>query len=432
VAGLGLVIRRPIPAPGRGCIMPPMFRGMAWLLGLAALCSCGCADGQRTPKGPNPYRRELRAESGARVDPARIDIAASSPAATAPVLLPPVSPRSVGPSVMFVNREPITIADVLSPIRRELEKDAERLPPRQYAATAAQKVRRSIDEQMFILVVYREAARSMTEEEEKLYSKRADEEIQRIVNLEFEGRQAKFEKHLADQGLTLKEVREKTKRRLVVYRYLAERFRPLAEHPKRDELKRYYEAHRDEFTTPPRVRMSLIEVSFEGPLRKPRSAATAAEISQARQDALAKARRAREEIESGVPFSAVARAYSDGLKASAGGAWEELDPRSLRPRYERVVRELLRMSAGQVSDVLEGTDAYFIVRCESITPERQMTFEEAQPAIAERLLEQRYQQMQKEYVDGLLRRAVVQNEEEFFRSVLAAAPQPKGGHPAGP
>jgi parvulin-like peptidyl-prolyl isomerase len=421
-------------------------RGYPLILGLVtfAFLAPGCDSDQRRPKGPNPYRREIRAAkpsattsaaAGTDLAASRLDRLAGANAAApgvpasapAPALSPWLPRNTIGATVMFVNKDVITIQDVLLPIRPELERAAAALPPRQYITKAAQLIRKEMDRQVFFAVVYQEAKKSISDEEDKQYFKAADAEIQQIVNLQFGGLHAKFEKHLADQGLTIADVREKTKRRFVVLKFLADRFRPLAEHPKRDQLKKYYDEHKVEFTTPARARMSLIEVSFDAEITKPRSNATAADLAAAKEAGRRKIERARQELESGVPFAAVARKYSDGVHAADGGAWDEFGPASLRERYKAVCDALVRMSPGQVSGVIEGTDAFFVVRCDALQPERRRTFEETQPQIAERILEEKYGQMQDKYVRDLLIKAVFQNETEFFQAVLTAAPMPTEG-----
>lgn len=424
-------------------------RGYWFVLGVVslALLASGCDSDQRRPKGPNPYRRDVRtanpnagAEAAARTDlaAARLDRLAGADAAatTAPTTAPargPWLPRNtVGASVMFVNKDVISVEDILMTIRPELERAAAALPPRQYIMKAAQLIRKEIDKQVFFTVVYQEAKKSIVDEEDKQYVKAADAEIQQIVNLQFGGLHAKFEKHLADRGMTIADLREKTKRRFIVLKFLSDRFKPLAEHPKRDELKRYYDEHKAEFTTQARARMSLVEVSFDAEIAKPRATATPADWAAAKEAGRKKIHRARQELDSGVSFAAVAKKYSDGVHASDGGAWDEIGADSLRSRYKVVCDTLFKMTPGQVSGVLEGTDAFFIVQCDAIQPGRCASFEEAQPGMAEKLLEERYGQMQDKYVRDLLTKAVLQNEAEFFQAVLAAVPPAADEMPPGP
>jgi len=403
-----------------------------------------CDSEQRRPRGPNPYRRDVRVTRSSPAGTAGTDLAAgqldrlasaeagratrpAAAATSAPAESPWLPRNTVGAPVMFVNKDVITVEDVLLPIRPDLERAAAALPPRPYLAKAAQLIRKELDKQIFFTVVYQEAKKGIAEEEEKQYLKAADAEIQQIVNLQFGGLHAKFEKHLAERGMTVADLRQKTKRRFVVLKFLSDRFKPLAEHPKRDELRRYYDEHRAEFTTPARAKMSLIEASFGTTAAGSRSPGTPADPAAAREAARKKIDRARQELDSGVPFAAVARKYSDGIHNSEGGAWDEIGRDSLRARYKAVSDVLFRMSPGQVSDVIEGPDAFFIVRCDAIRPEVCRSFEDAQPEIAERILEEKYGQMQDRYVRDLLAKAVFQNEAEFFQAVLAAVPPATDG-----
>lgn len=401
-------------------MMPDLRNAIASAVLLATVLVSGCDLGEKKPKGPNPYRREWRATGPAG---GAISIPASNPT-TAPAPEPLLPPGTIGSPVMFVNKDTIVVEEILMPIREELEKAAAALPPAQYVNKAAQTIRREIEREIYVAVVYQEAHKGLAKEEEEQYVKAADAEIQQIVNLRFGGLHAKFEKHLAERGMTVADLREKTKRRYLVHKYLDDRFKPLAAHPRRDELRKYYDAHQAEFTTKPRARMSLVEVRFDATLKKPASAATPAERAEAREAARKKAERAKQELDSGVPFDAVARVYSDGPHSDDDGAWDEFLLDSLRPRYKAVVDALATMSPGQTRGVIEGSDAWFIVRCDDLQPGRTLTFEEAQPKISARILDERYAAMQERYVQDLMRKAVIQKQAEFFQAVMAAIPRP--------
>jgi len=393
------------------------------MLGVVSLVllASGCESQERRPKGPNPYRRDVGADGRTATAPAATITPPDRPAeSTLPCTMPAMQlgPGTIGSPVLFVNKDVLTVNDILAPLREQLERDAARLPPEEYFGKLVRTVRREIDRQACLTVIYQEAHKTLTEEQDKEILKHADEEIQQIVNLEFGGRHAKFEQQLRERGLTVAEFREKTRRDLLVRSFLASRFQALTEHPSRTELKKYYDEHADTFFFPARARMSLIQVRFDTMHDRTRTR------TQAKEAARQKIERAREELVSGVPFEAVARAYSDDFRAAEGGRWDEFALGSLRARYEAVCDALRTMRPGQVSPVVEGSDAWFIIRCDAITPERRKTFEEAQPDIAKRILDEKYAEMQEAYVRERMARAVIANEQEFFQAVMLAAPRP--------
>ena len=405
--------------------MNRFWRGLA-LASMVALTAAGCDSEKRRTQGPNPYRREVRDPAGGARTVMPTD---TQPADVAPTSAPAEEivrdPQAVAGTVLFVNGEAITVEDILATIRDELEAAAVALPPREYFGKLDRTVRDEMRRQISEVILFQEASRTFTEEQEKQIDKRVDAVIQERVNHEFDGLHAKLEEHLATKGETVETYRKKTKRRFVAIAFLSDQFKVLAEHPSRSELKKYYDAHLDEFTTQPRANVSLIETRYETTLKIPRQRASSAEIEAAKRAAHEKMLAAQRELESGVPFAAVAKAYSEGVKSADGGAWGEIGPNSLRDRYKVACDAVFTMTAGQVSDILAGPDAYFIVRCDAIEPQRCLSFEEAQLQIQNRLLDQRYVEKQNAYINKLLRKAVVTNDREFRVAVLLAAPAPK-------
>lgn len=395
--------------------MRPRLASTAPLLLLAvALSAC---DSNKKAKGPNPYRRDLRSADGR--------VATETAGTTRPAEPPSPSPsvyavsrpvgRTIAPPVLFVNKDALTVQDVMRPqLRARLEKKAALLAPAEYRAELERTLQYELQTEIGLLLIYQEARKAITDKEDEFFTKQADEEIQHLVNLEFGGRHARFEAHLREQGMTVAEFREKTKRRFIAMRTLRERFNNLKEQPSRAELLRYYETHPAEFTSEPKARMSLIEIRFVSP----------GERGVQKPAAREKAEQALAELESGVPFAAVARAYSEGPTRSAGGAWAEISPGSLRPRYQPVVDALFRMQPGERSGIIEGPDAFFIVRCDALAPGRRQTFEEAQDELIERILDQRYAEIQNEYIAKLMRNAILVNEAAFLQALIASAPSP--------
>lgn len=396
-----------------------VWRGL-WIGALAACVvagAAGCGTKAKRPQGPNPYRRDVdRADAPSASNG---DASAKTTTQTAGPADPAV--HTVGPPVLFVNQDVITIDDVLLSLRETLRQEGLSATSSADRPAVAILARREVDRQKKLAVVYNEARKALTEDMEKQVLKFVDAEIQQMVNLQFGGLHAKFEKYLADRGMSVADVREKVKRQQVALRYLKERFKDLAAYPKRDELHKFYEDHVADFTQPPTAKMSLIDIPFTAALKTPADLATEREKADAKKEARERIDRARQELDSGVAFDAVARAYSQGVKARNGGVWEEeIRPNVLRSRYDAVCEALFRLKAGERSGVIEGSDAYFIVRCDAITQARRLTFEEAQPRIANMMLDRRYMELEDRYVGELLSHAVIENQDRFVAAVIAA------------
>jgi hypothetical protein len=185
-----------------------------------------------------------------------------------------------------------------------------------------------------------------------------------------------------------------------------------------------YLARRDGLATTEKAEMLLIEVPIDSQLSGDAAHATAEDRTKARLKARELLDRAREELESGVEFSAVARAYSQGLGKAQGGAIGEISPGALTKRWEKPAEALFALEEGRLSSVIETDEALFLVMCGKKTPAHIPTFEEAQQQLSEELLDADYNRLRAEYITRLMEKATVSRKMEFFHAVLSASPLP--------
>lgn len=129
--------------------------------------------------------------------------------------------------------------------------------------------------------------------------------------------------------------------------------------PAAAEVAAYYEAHRDEFRRPERVR--LRQALFED---------------------RATAERAREEIAAGAPFAEAARKYSRDPSAAAGGLQGELAHEELPPAFAETI---FRLVPGEVSPVVEADYGFHLFQVERRLPAAEVPLAEAREEIAGRL-----------------------------------------------
>jgi len=252
-----------------------------------------------------------------------------------------------------------------------------------------------------------------------------DRFIRRRVTAEFGGRQSRFEKHLADLGRTLDDVREQSKRHLLVVDYLRRKFADRVTEPTRSELWDYYQANLDSFTTPSSTELFLVDIPFDAFMEDRRGRPGSEEWLRSKAEAKRQADKALAELESGMEFAAVAGTYSRGIHAAHGGAWGVIGPTGLVGRYRVVTETLKGMQAYAHSGVVEGDDAYFVVGTGYMMPRQVVSFEQAQPRIKMALRNRLLGQLEREYLGGLRERANVQRWEEFQLEVLRSIPEPE-------
>jgi parvulin-like peptidyl-prolyl isomerase len=334
------------------------------------------------------------------------------------------NPGPAGSPVLFVNGDAVTVPEILEPLVAELESEAKRLPPQVYYSTMVRSVRRQIDLHVSTLLIYQEAKDHYPEKVIEAFDKEVDRRLKEIVTERYQGVYARFEAQLKTMDMTPQDVKTRIKRQFMVSQYMRDKYKPVLREPPRRELLKYYQEHLGEFTAPERAELFLIEIPVETMLGKPRNLATAEDFQAARQRGVAQLQRAREELDSGVEFTAVARAYSKGLKAEQGGVWGEISPGTLQGRWAKAAEVLFSLSENGTSDVVESEAALFLIRCGKKTPPQQISFEEAQPKIIERIKEEQFARLSQEHVESLLNKATVRPLPEFTEAVASAAPRP--------
>ncbi|MEE8169807.1 MAG: peptidyl-prolyl cis-trans isomerase, partial [Phycisphaerae bacterium] len=331
--------------------------------------------------------------------------------------------ESGGRRVLLVNDEVVTIDEILKPIGRTLEDAAERYEPRDYYRFMHRAVQSQIISEVAERLIYRKAAADITEDMETRLTAAVDRLEQDVIQREHDGRVARYEAALAEDGRTREDVRRLLRRRLVVQQYVRERLLPRV-HVSRRELLRYYEEHPEEFSTPRRVEMFLIDIPLRDMLPSRGDWNDAEKLAAAREAARERLSEAHARIAEGEPFEKVARAYSKGLNADRGGRWGMITA-PLKDYWEAPSRLALTMQGGNVSAVTEGPQCVFIVKVGAVEGGRTPSFEEAQPRIHEQVRQTRLAESESEFLQAELRQSTVGALEPFIQAVISAAPESK-------
>jgi len=230
-----------------------------------------------------------------------------------------------------------------------------------------------------------------------------------------------MERELEEQGWSLDEYREHVRRSVIISTYLDEDIRPKVAEPSRAELLAAFEQSAETLRKPPRRSMSLIDVRVAEFLPAG-SDATDAQSADARTQAEARISEAQSEIRRGAAFSDVAKEYSHASNAADGGAWGFVNPESVQDRYAPALASLNTLQQGQVSDVIEGADSFFLVRCDALDPGSNPDFQSVQPELREQLFSRAYSRKIAELVVELRKSARIEPENlEPFHSVVTAA-----------
>jgi len=342
--------------------------------------------------------------------------------------------QSIQSPILMVNNEPITVQEVLEPLRAELEKASKEMSPSEYRRFANHRLMvrlvRLVDE----LLAYDEAKKEITDEMETQIKKAVDQTEQNRINAEFGGRFSRYEAWLEANRESRDEVRKRIRRELIVRQYLKDKFLPLIRHPTRQEMLKYYQRHPEEFTEPLRVELFLIDAPYwvflEGTPTEDRQAlwpkVSGPRRLEARRTAQQHMEQALREIKSGIPFEAVARSYSRGPNADNGGAWGFISPGGLTGRWTEVAEVLFQLQPGQVSEIMRTDDGLFIVKAGRRFEQRTIPFVEAQPLIEKTLVKEQQDKLEADFLTRLRNKATLGDFPSFLQALFDAAPRQPG------
>lgn len=343
--------------------------------------------------------------------------------ANEPALRP--SPNAVHSDVLIINDQIINVSDVLEPIQSDLEEAAKQLAPSEYYKRRNNVVRRAVIEAVAERLIWQEAKLLISEQNEPQIEKAVDRLEKNDINRLFDGRETRYETHLASLGKSRREVREALKRKVVVNQYLRDKLVPMVPEPTKRELKKYYDSHIADFSSEPRAEMFLIDVPiaifFErGQIATERTTAAAREKARAAADA------AKAALVAGEPFEAVAKKYSEGRMKSAGGAYGFVSTRKspLVERYDPAWKRLCELKPDECSDVFEANKAFFIVKAGRVESGGAQSFAEAQRVIATRLRDQNFIELRADFLQERFDRAHISSLDDFYQHVLDTAPNP--------
>ena len=197
-----------------------------------------------------------------------------------------------------------------------------------------------------------------------------------------------LETEVEKQGLNYEDFKDKIRRNLLM-REVMEREVGGRIQLSREDARKFYEAHKDEFKSPGMVHLEQILVSTEK--RKPEEAEKRAN------DALA-------ELKAGQRFSEVAKKYSDGPSAEQGGDVGYLKEGTLAPDIAAAVGKL---DVNEFSNTIQTKYGYIILKVLERYSPGVPKFEEVEQRVNEVLYDQKMQPKLRDYLLQLRRESYV-------------------------
>lgn len=383
--------------------------GLTWLAGCAANGTSAAIEAESRPS-PEPGEPALTA-------------ADMGPAATVAPPLPVFVPGAIQNDLLLVNGHALSVPEVLYPLRHAVAAAKREHGGARLGDELAMIVAREVQQSVGLLLLYDRAWAELNDRQREMVDSAVNRELENRISRSFGGSRAAYNQHLSRYGLTYAQIRSQVRTAMVVRSYSRERIMPRV-HVRRDELLAHYERNRHTLASPETRELFMIELPFEKFLPPGQSwdSASIGGQRQAKLAALRAARAASDELRT-VSFEDVARRHSRGLFASEGGSWGAIGG-PLNPPYDEVSRRIFSFSQGQVSEPVELPHGWVIVKCGRIESSVAPSFSEAQDAVREQLMEERFNQFSADYLTRLAEQASISDTRDFIMAATTRALEP--------
>ncbi|MFO0949457.1 MAG: peptidyl-prolyl cis-trans isomerase [Planctomycetota bacterium] len=196
---------------------------------------------------------------------------------------------------------------------------------------------------------------------------------------------------IEQEGSNLDALREDFIDNMLAQQYLHQTIKSQIKEPTRDELFEYYQQHQDEFTEPVGAEWRHIQV------KKGNGAAAARK----------KIEDLHRQLLAGGDFAKIAEKESDGPTARTGGKWTLTSKGSYA---EAAVDDaIFTMKVGEISPVIEGSNAFHIVRVEKRNDGSATPFSEVVDEITQKLNNQLMTNLRKSKIEEAMKKHYIES-----------------------
>jgi parvulin-like peptidyl-prolyl isomerase len=220
-----------------------------------------------------------------------------------------------------------------------------------------------------------------------------------------------FQAALKQENVTLPELRKTLEKQVIISRVQQNEVLGRVA-VSDDEARRYYEAHKNEFTSPRTVTLREILIS----LGADAATATVAHDTAARE----KAAKIRERALAGESFEKLAADLSDSPSRTNAGL---IGPLSLSDLSAEVRATLEAMKPGDITDLLRSTRGYQILKLESVSDAQVTPFEQARDDIGNRVFTDKRKEELQKYLEKIRAQAIIEWKNQDIRKAYEAGLQ---------
>jgi parvulin-like peptidyl-prolyl isomerase len=221
----------------------------------------------------------------------------------------------------------------------------------------------------------------------------ADEVDRELLRMSSDFPQDGFAQALSESHMTLAELKRKTTERLIIRKLFQEHVYPRVGVTEQ-ELRGYYQEHEAEFQEPEEVHGQQIVVK-----------------------GLDEAKRILAQLKAGKKFTELAQKYSLSADAKVGGDLGFFKRGDMPPEFDEVT---FRLAVGQTSDIVPTAYGFHIFHVLEKRAARKMELSEIRGEVERRLLKQKREEAQKEFVEELRKKAQISINSQALDAVTSA------------
>ncbi len=218
-----------------------------------------------------------------------------------------------------------------------------------------------------------------------------DDRVKTIVREEFGGDRAAFVRTLKSQGYTVTKFKEVEKDKIIV-QAMRQTFIKDDFIISPTQIQSYYDKNKEGYSTPEQIKLRMIVLREGGGDGLPGGEAAMAE-------------EIRGKLIDGTSFDTLAQMYSeDEVTRDTGGDWGWIDKKTLS---EPLTNAAFALRAGEISDVLNVGNSYYIMMVEARKNSSVKTISDVRDEIEENLIQQEKGKRVQQWLDGLRESAYI-------------------------
>ena len=311
-----------------------------------------------------------------------------------------------GGFALVVGEQTVTEDDVIGPVFEQLSQVAQKGDLERFRQVAEPVIEQQLVARITDALLYSRARKDAGEKIDDELDRVVTSEVRRFV-MDFGGDYAKAEQALKQMGMDWKKFEQYQRRRVLSQSYIAQML------PDRDQPIAYSEmtaVYNDTkgklYTTPATLQFRLIDIE---PAKLQNVNPEQFRLEQARNLAGQLIKR----ISEGESFEQLAKEYSQGSWASAGGLWRKVDPESLAAPYDVLAKQAESMKPGEVAGPIEAEGHIFIMQLVEYQPKSVEPFEKVQNQVKASIASDRLRQAIDKLDEQLLQQASAADRVRF-------------------